>query len=41
MGTLAELLALEQEDAIGETLEKYADSTDFSVFLLWMWKAMG
>ena len=32
MGTLAELLALEQEDAIGETLEKYADSTDFFRF---------
>ena len=32
LGTLAELLALEQEDAIGETLEKYADSTDFFRF---------
>ena len=32
LGTLAELLALEQEEAIGETLEKYADSTDFFRF---------
>lgn len=32
LSTLADLLALEQEDIIGETLKKYADSTEFYRF---------